>query len=185
MACGDDFQPEGGGGSGGSTSSSSTTSASGMGGFEGCASDDECAYAVEWCVGGMCVPCDKGGEVCDISCTQGWAMYERHGCTPCDCAPTNPCVSDEECPQVTAGPSKCYAGNHCWDWCPAGDPSCCYGNQCAAAGCPDPILTGCQKTGCAPGMTCVPSGCEPSACHCDGANWECTDDCNGGECAPS
>jgi hypothetical protein len=185
IACGSDFQPEGSGGSGGTSSSSGTTTQTGMGGFDGCSSDGECLAGVEWCESGFCVPCDNTGSACDLTCTQGWSLYERNGCQPCDCAPPNDCTVDGQCPSSGPGAGKCYAGNHCWDWCPAGDPSCCFGNQCSMAGCPDPNLAGCMKTGCEPGQQCLNSGCNPTECTCNGTSWECGSDCAGGECSPS
>ncbi len=182
MACGDEFQPDGGGGAGGTTSSSSTSSTSGMGGFEGCSSDAECIPGVEWCESGLCVPCDKSGETCGITCLQGWEMYTRNGCTPCDCAPPNQCTSDDQCPTATAGPAQCYRGNHCWDWCPSDELGCCYGNTCNQPGCSEPVPVGCLTTGCPLGQTCVTTTCAPSNCHCDGTSWNCDGSCDGGVC---
>ena len=74
-----------------------------------CARDSDCAVGAEWCENGACVPCDNGGEVCDIACPYDWGLVERNGCTPCECAPRNECTSDAEC-----GGGTCYAGAHCF-----------------------------------------------------------------------
>ncbi|MDQ3037387.1 MAG: hypothetical protein M3Y87_33640, partial [Myxococcota bacterium] len=145
-----------------------------------CASDDECAAGVEWCEGGRCVECDNSGLACRISCPEGWSIYERNGCHPCACAPVNDCVQDADC----GGASECYAGAHCWDWCPEGDASCCFGNVCSTRGCPAPPPVGCTVRGCAVGESCeTEMGCAPSSCSCGaGGAWACTRDCGGGVC---
>ena len=195
-------QPTGAGGSGstgntttgnGSTATSGsgtstgqgggTSSSSGAGGAGGCATDSDCVSGEQWCVGGSCVPCDNGGLVCDIFCIEGWTTYERNGCFPCECAPINDCVTNANCPGPIEGIEvKCYAGNFCWDWCPAGDPSCCFGNTCGPVGCPDPNPTGCFITGCPVGQSCVNMDCASSSCACDGQAWACDADCGGGVC---
>lgn len=145
-----------------------------------CASDADCTPGREWCVGGACVPCDNEGLACDIACEQGWSTYERNGCYPCACAPVNECTSDADC---GAG-QQCYTGSLCWDWCPPGDPSCCFGNTCSGAGCAEPNPSGCHVTGCPEGQQCtdVPNMCSPSSCSCAGSGWMCTADCSGGRC---
>ena len=187
--CGGDVTEDpGGGGAGGSGTTSTgegagTSTGTGEGGGPfGCASDAECAAGAQWCVNGTCVPCDNSATVCDITCPQGWTTYERNGCTPCECAPTNASIADADCPGPAA--QQCYAGNFCWDWCPPGDPSCCFGNTCSGAGCPGPNPSGCHTTGCAQGEACVDGDCTSSSCSCDGQSWGCTDDCGGGSCVP-
>jgi hypothetical protein len=172
-------------GPGGAGGSSTTTSGpgggnGGQGGAGGqCSTDADCIAGEQWCVGGACVACDNSGLACDILCIMGWTTYERNGCYPCACAPMNQCTSDAAC---GAG-EECYAGQFCWDWCPAGEPSCCYGNTCSQAGCADPNPTGCFTTGCPIGEDCVDAGgCTSSGCFCDGMGWACTDDCGGGTC---
>jgi hypothetical protein len=168
-------------GEGGTTVSSS--SSSGAGGAGGCATDDDCTVGEQWCVGGSCVECDNSGLACDIACIQGWTTYERNGCFPCECAPTNACVTDTNCPGPIEGLEvKCYPGKLCWDWCPPGDPSCCFGNTCGTVGCSDPNPTGCFITGCAAGESCVNLECASSSCSCDGQSWVCDPDCGGGTC---
>ncbi len=152
------------------------------GGGGSCSTDRDCAFGAEWCIGGSCVACDNSGVACDILCRAGWSTYSRHGCWPCDCAPVNACGEDGDC-----GPGqRCYAGAFCWDWCPPGDPSCCHGNLCSAAGCTPPPPAGCMTRGCPQGQTCEPTGCSSSACSCSagagGAGWICTRDCGGGTC---
>ena len=146
-----------------------------------CLTDSDCVQGAEWCAGGSCVACDNSGTVCDIQCDNGWQLYTRNGCSPCACAPPNACATDTEC----ATGEKCYAGKFCWDWCPPGDPTCCYGNTCSPLGCPDPNPAGCVKTGCPLTHTCVTVGvCSGSSCFCSGSSWGCTKDCGGGECKP-
>src|SRR5690606_26662498 len=142
------------------------------------------ARGAEWCVEGRCVPCDNSGIACRIACPAGWSLYQRNGCTPCACAPDNECASDADCASVGPTAARCYAGAFCWDWCPPGDPSCCFGNLCGAAGCPAPPPVGCMRRGCPEGQTCeATTGCAPSVCTCDGSTgWSCTDDCSGGTC---
>lgn len=173
-------------GTGGAGAMASSSSGGGQGGA--CATDADCLAGSAWCVGGACVPCDNSGPACDIACVEGWTPYERNGCLPCACAPINDCVTDEGCPGPVEGPPvQCYAGNFCWDWCPAGDPSCCLGNVCSLAGCSAPVPTGCLTTGCPEDEQCVvdPATCASSGCSCDGASWLCTPDCGGGACVPA
>ena len=91
-----------------------------------CSSDSDCTAGEEWCEGGVCIECDNSGLFCRIECAEGESLYTRNECRPCDCAPINECLTDEEC----EGWQECTAGDECLDWCPAGDPSCCYGNWC-------------------------------------------------------
>ncbi|MCZ7677499.1 MAG: hypothetical protein M5U28_01465 [Sandaracinaceae bacterium] len=153
---------------------------------DACASDADCASGAEWCEGGRCVACDNSGLVCLIACPSGWSTYERNGCRPCECAPMNDCTSDGECLGIGGGAQRCYAGAFCWDWCPPGDPTCCFGNMCAAAGCTPPPPVGCTQRGCPIGQRCdTTAGCTPSECGCDArSGWFCTDDCGGGTCVP-
>lgn len=145
----------------------------------GCRSDEDCTFGAEWCIAGECAPCDNSGQVCDINCEHGWRGYERHGCTPCACAPGNDCDSDAEC----AAGEHCYAGAFCWEGCAEGDPSCCQGNICSAAGCPEPPPVGCVVRGCPMGDVCDTfAGCASSGCSCGGGFWGCDDDCGGGVC---
>jgi hypothetical protein len=175
---------QGSGGQGGAAQGSGGQGGAAQGGGQGgggggCSTDADCTMGKEWCVGGACVPCDNSGLACDIACQNNWNTYERNGCYPCECAPVNACDTDAQC---GAG-GKCYAGQFCWDWCPPGDPSCCYGNVCSPPGCPDPNPTGCFVTGCPQGKTCALGGaCTSSSCACANGNWGCTKDCGGGSC---
>lgn len=152
------------------------------GGPTACDDDSDCTEGEEWCVGGECVECDNSGLLCDIACSFGWETYERNGCFPCACAPTNDCASDDDCEG-----GVCAAGEFCWDWCPDGDPSCCLGNVCVSGGCEGPPPVGCVTRGCPEGGTCQDfetSGvCVSSGCSCADGLWNCTDDCGGGSCA--
>jgi hypothetical protein len=174
-SCGGKAIVDGRPGSGGAgvTSSAGTTTGAGS-----CKTDADCRFGEAWCTGGTCQACDNGGLACDLACQDGWQMYSRNGCHPCSCAPVNQCQSDAECGDGL----HCYAGKFCWDWCPKGDPSCCYGNLCDAQGCPEPPPTGCFKTGCAAGLHCVDSGCASSSCKCVSLTWSCSKDCGGGTC---
>ncbi len=166
----------------GTTTGTTSGTTTGTGGGT-CATDADCVSGQAWCVAGACVPCDNGGLVCDIACMNGWATYERNGCFPCACAPINECVTDGNCPGPIEGvPVRCYPGNFCWDWCPPGDPSCCFGNQCSTVGCSLPNPTGCFTTGCPEGQECQMVGCASSGCDCDGQSWACDADCGGGTC---
>ncbi len=153
-------------------------------GKEVCATDETCTAMGWWCDGGICVECSNAGLSCDLACPggggQAWWLYQRNGCNPCECAPENECISDAECDSG----ETCYAGAFCWDWCPPGDPSCCYGNRCSADGCTGESPVGCWTRGCPLGQICEDSGCESSSCICDGNSWGCTADCNGGTCVP-
>jgi hypothetical protein len=150
-----------------------------------CDNDGDCTSGEEWCEGGFCVPCDNSGLACDIMCTDGWSTYSRNGCSPCECAPVNDCTADGDCTSSGSDPMKCYAGAFCWDWCPEGDPSCCFGNICSPAGCTEPPPTGCFTRGCPEGQSCEHTGCAPSGCGCSGGSWACDADCGGGTCRPA
>ena len=153
-------------------------------GIPSCSTDSECATGREWCEHGTCVPCDNSGLACYLACQAGWTLYERNGCYPCDCAPEGDCVADADCPE--AG-QKCWAGLFCWDWCPADDPSCCFGNLCAPTACGAAPPVGCLSRGCPAGQRCdTATGCASSACTCDeaSATYACTPDCGGGTCVP-
>lgn len=148
----------------------------------GCTTDADCAEGSAWCEDGRCVECDNGGLACRIACPEGWSLYTRNGCHPCACAPENDCTSDGECHTG----DKCYAGAFCWDWCPPGDASCCYGNLCSAPDCAAPPPVGCRERGCPIGERCdLDTGCASSSCFCNGTGgWACTADCGGGGCVP-
>lgn len=203
VACGDDDGPSDGGNvdvgtadtggedtggedSGEDTGGEDTGGEAGLAdGGGSCDTDADCVEGEEWCVEGACVECDNSGLLCDIACAFGWNTYERNGCFPCACAPTNDCTSDDTC----EGGGRCEAGEFCWDWCPEGDPSCCYGNVCVSGGCEGPPPVGCARRGCPEGQECQDfetSGvCVSSSCTCADGSWVCTDDCGGGSCAAS
>ncbi len=143
-----------------------------------CQTDAQCTPGEQWCVQGQCVPCDNSGTVCDLACEKDWEFYRRNECLACACAPLNDCVSDEDC----QADETCYAGRFCWDWCPEGDPSCCYGNICRASGCSWQPPMGCWRLGCPQGQQCTDEECVASDCTCWESDWLCTDDCGGGSC---
>ena len=147
----------------------------------GCATDSECTVGSEWCVEGACVPCDNSALDCDLACENGWELYERNGCHPCACAPTNACRSDSEC----GSDATCAAGAFCWC---SGDPACCQGNVCVPNACDPPPPVGCVVRGCPVGEVCDRfAGCAPSGCGCETSSgtWLCTADCSGGTCQPA
>lgn len=149
----------------------------------GCRRDTDCTFGNQWCVGGACVDCDNSGLACRIACLAGWNLYERNGCHPCECAPPNGCDTDGDC----GSGRLCAPGRMCWDWCPAGNPSCCMGNVCVAEGCGTEPPMGCRVRGCPVGSSCVTTDtCAPSGCACDSSSgsWGCLADCGGGECQP-
>lgn len=91
-----------------------------------CATDSDCVEGAQWCEDGACVDCDNSGFACRIACPEGETLMVRNGCHPCACAPINECTVDGDCEPWQA----CTAGDECLDWCPADDPTCCYGNTC-------------------------------------------------------
>jgi hypothetical protein len=150
----------------------------------GCRTDGDCEEGAEWCVDGECVPCDDTGTACDIGCSQGWDLYSRNGCTACECAPINVCDGSADCAGSPQG-EVCVPGRFCTDWCPEGDPSCCFGNVCASEDCAaeEPYPHGCFERGCPAGETCEEGAeCIPTSCECIDDFWICTDDCGGGAC---
>lgn len=157
-----------------------------------CATDDDCAFGSEWCEGGECVACDnRGGDdgsLCGSVCARGRYRYTRNGCTPCECVIVNRCQSDSDCAELDPENPTCYAGGVCPDWCPGGDPSCCFGgNRCGAAGCEGTSYpAGCIGTGCPYGSVCSTDTefCTPSSCFCEPeiGSFACTADCGGGVC---
>jgi hypothetical protein len=138
-----------------------------------CTRDSDCLAGEQWCADGSCVACDNSGLTCDIECEVGTALYERNGCHPCECGRINECATDADCPAVGDAAGHCYAGKHCWGGCDAGDPTCCLGNFCDAAGCGDVSewTYGCCLFGCSSGYCTPPecTGCDP---HCVGGSWE-------------
>jgi hypothetical protein len=91
-----------------------------------CATDADCTPGAQWCEENACVDCDNSALLCRIACPEGTGLVTRNECHPCVCEADNACLSDGDC-----GPSqRCEPGDDCLDWCPDGDPSCCYGNTC-------------------------------------------------------
>jgi hypothetical protein len=157
-----------------------------------CLTDSDCTFGSEWCHGGECVGCDNEGDddpvaLCGTVCARGRYRYTRNGCTPCECVVVNRCESDSNCAELDPENPTCYAGAVCPDWCPAGDPSCCFGgNRCGVSGCEGSSHpAGCLSTGCPHGAVCTTDtgACTPSTCFCDPAfGFVCTADCGGGVC---
>lgn len=145
-----------------------------------CRTDADCTFGAEWCVHGACVACETADvAACPARCARGSTRMVRNGCTPCTCVVANACTTNSDCALGTT----CYAGALCWDWCPPGDPTCCYGNICEGLGCTTPPPTGCKKRGCPENAICLTGGCTSSLCDCVGSGWSCVDDCAGGICA--
>ena len=152
----------------------------------GCASDAECTPGQQWCEDGQCEACDNSGQLCRISCPEGWGLHTRNECSPCECAPINECASDVDCRMG----QECIPGDICLNYCGIDDPSCCYGNACQdpVAGsstcdsdaectsgqewCTDGVCEPCDNTGaicdlaCVNGFTFAPTrnGCSPCEC---------------------
>lgn len=157
-----------------------------------CSTDEDCAFGSEWCEGGECVGCDnRGGDegsLCGSVCARGRYRYTRNGCTPCECVIVNRCTSDADCAGLDPENPTCYAGGVCPDWCPPGDPSCCFGgNRCGVSGCEGSSYpAGCVATGCPYGSVCSTDTefCTPSSCFCEPelGTFACTADCGGGVC---
>jgi hypothetical protein len=142
-----------------------------------CRGDGDCIEGEEWCLDGHCRPCDNSGRFCRIACPEGWSVYTRHGCNPCECAPPNECANDRECPDGRV----CYPGAFCW--CSPAEPGCCMGNVCSMPGCEElPPMVGCRVRGCPVGQECDREMCASSGCDCNGSAWSCLRDCAGGRC---
>jgi hypothetical protein len=143
-----------------------------------CTVDAQCRVGSEWCVAGVCQPCEPVTQPC-AACPSGQVPRVRNGCRTCECEAPSACRSDGDC---GAG-QRCYAGNACGEGCAPGDVSCCGGNFCSAGGCEPSSPMGCRIMGCGPGLRCEIVGCAPTSCTCgpDG-RWSCTQDCVGGTC---
>jgi hypothetical protein len=138
------------------------------------------------CVAGTCTSCDElpaePNKICPDS--QQPISLIRNGCLVDECAPFSECESDVDCPDGLV----CYAGLHCFEG-KDGNPQGCFGNVCAALGCPklagtyalDAPELYCETLGCLDGKTCK-GGCAPT-CKCDefSGTWDCGSGC--GSCA--
>ncbi len=174
------------------------------GGGDLCTSDADCTAGAEWCEAGRCVQCDNSGLACFLACVEGEELAERNGCFPCECVPITECKSDADC----ADDAVCLAGDLCLFYCPAGDPTCCYGNTCVggsgaacssdadcAAGfewCEAGRCVACDNSGqycdlaCGEGFEFAPerNGCQPCGCV-PISECQSSADCNAGEvCIP-
>ncbi|MDI7269895.1 MAG: hypothetical protein QME96_18035 [Myxococcota bacterium] len=87
-----------------------------------CEHHGECAFGAEWCIDGVCAPCDNSGLACLIGCV---LVDPIHGCQPCRCASGyTPCMSDDQCPE------RCDL-SECLSCCPDAAP----GTSCIDACC--------------------------------------------------
>jgi hypothetical protein len=149
-----------------------------------CSSDSDCEPGKEWCEGGRCVTCDNSGLQCKLGCEEGEELEVRNECHPCNCVPISDCRSDADCGEGLI----CQPGQECVFICPAGDPSCCFGNRCVggsgalcttdedcgfgAEWCEGGRCVTCDNTGelcdlaCTEGFVFAPErhGCQPCAC---------------------
>lgn len=119
-----------------------------------CSADGDCG-AGKLCENYECHECSKD------ACPDGWNNVIRNGCTVC--VPPNQC---KESSDPTCGSDQaCVAGLSCLSGCKE-DPTCCFGNRCAAAACGPPDNVDCLLVGCRPGTFCKVAG--PAAdCACD------------------
>lgn len=145
-----------------------------------CTRDTECRVGEQWCEDGTCVDCDNSGLACRLACDEGWELYVRNGCHPCECAPVNACTADADCAPVGDVPGHCYSG---W-FCPFGcedDASCCHGNWCDAAGCsenqPEGERNGCCVWPCGEGAGCTLADCAACDPQCVDGVWQIGSEC--------
>jgi hypothetical protein len=139
-------------------------SSAGSGGS--CTAHEQCGVE-RWCSGQTCMSCPAAPASCDGPCAHGFqpVSVNRNGCTVCECAPPSECTTNADC----QNDEICYAGQHCRDGC--AEPSCCFGNQCAAAGCGAPPGS-CLEFGCRGGTECL-AACDATSCECNGGTWSC------------
>jgi hypothetical protein len=138
--------------------------------------------------------CDAAKDewICSADTDGGMCMPSSMLEYPCKTPNPAGCLSNK-CPMgsmcdTTVGcyPSTCKCDMEIGDWVCVED---CGGGMCVAAEeiCGSPNPAGCALTGCPPGEKCDLSlGDKPAACKCAPieAEWVCTPDQNGGECAP-
>jgi hypothetical protein len=137
---------------------------------DACDDDPDCPFGKSFCVAGSCKPCPA-----EEPCNDLWDRTTRNGCGWC--VPPNQCSRDGDCPAT----ERCYPGALCIPGC-ANDPSCCFGNLCASAGCTSPPTIDCALVGCDESRACRIVGA-PVSCACVGSNWRCTDGTSN-VCAP-
>ena len=130
-----------------------------------CGSDVNCISGL-WCTNGFCHPCDQ--PPAGSQCNRGLIPLPRNGCIWC--VPASECGGGPG--TAPCSPDKvCYAGNTCSPHCD-NDPSCCFGNVCAAPGCGDTEMADCTTVGCPDGSTCFPATFTQK-CDCTNGNWNC------------
>lgn len=82
-----------------------------------CVSDTDCTAGAEWCIDGLCLPCDNSGLYCDLYCANGM-VAPRNECQPCICLPDYvPCLDDAQC-----GPEGVCNTAVCLSCCPGAPP---------------------------------------------------------------
>lgn len=133
-----------------------------------CADDFGCE-PLNWCVGDMCLPCPPAEEC--LPCPPGLRLWERNGCSTCECVPETQCVFPEDCGDP--GLVECVQGIFCVEGCEG--PDCC-ANACAELGCaPEPPPEGCVR-GC--DVPECPTGlCRQVGCFCTPEGWMCDQLC--------
>jgi len=103
-----------------------------------------------------------GDGVCDTFCPE----------PDPDCG-SSECTADADC----AAGERCVPGELCYDWCAAGDPSCCVGSSCEPVATPPGGSECTSDADCASGERCIPGDLcyywcpagDPSCCtgnHC-------------------
>ena len=136
-----------------------------------CVGDDECPDGTCVAAGGCGAGCPPG----DPSCCDGSYCIELQ----------NECLTGADCES-----GICEPGAFCPDYCTQASTDCCIGNTCYVEPCKfaGPNPQGCFFSGCGLGETCDTSvACVPSSCECNPAtdDWQCVDDCAGGQCVAS
>jgi hypothetical protein len=141
-----------------------------------CTDDTQCQKGAAICNGTVCEPCPN--PTCGTQCPIGWVHLQRNGCATCDCAPPSTCTAG---PTTTGGcvGAVCYRGGDCATGCNAATAGCC-SDQCAAAGCPEPIPVGCLAPCSAAQTGAGCTTCATDHCTCTAGAWKCTIVCANG-----
>jgi len=127
-----------------------------------CTVDADCGFG-RLCEAYHCRDCSKE------PCPPTWIVASRNGCSVC--VPPSECHLEQD-PACGTG-QICVAGLTCLPGCKS-DPACCFGNQCALAGCGPLDAADCLVVGCAPLSMCKVAS-EAMPCTCDGKSgkWVC------------
>lgn len=116
--------------------------------------------------------CDKANGNCRACvetpvCLPPFSFIQRNGCAYC--IPPDDCQDDGDC---NNNGGHCYAGQLCGRDC-VNDPSCCFGNRCAAPGCGPTTGLDCSLFGCPDGTYCDIQDVT-QRCVCNQGRWLCT-----------